>query len=132
MTRKTIQTTSAPAAIGPYSQGVSAGGWLFVSGQLGLDPATGKLAGSEFAEQARQALKNLGAILVAGGSGFDQVLSVDVYVTDMEKFAEFNNIYSEYFGDHKPARAVVEVSRLPKDALVEIKCVAECGGDSWP
>ncbi|MFZ5573523.1 MAG: RidA family protein [Thermodesulfobacteriota bacterium] len=132
MKQRIVQTTSAPAAIGPYSQGIAAGEFLFVSGQLGLAPASGELAGPEFGQQARQALANLGAILAAGGSGLDQVVAVDVYLTDMEKFTEFNGIYAEFFGDHKPARAVVEVSRLPRNALVEIKCTAICGMDTWP
>lgn len=127
MKRQIVQTESAPAAIGPYSQGIATGGWLFVSGQIGLDPLTGELVGAEFAQQVRQVIKNMGAILIAGGSSYDRVVSVDVYLTSMERFAEFNGIYREFFADHRPARAVVEVSGLPKNALVEIKCMAECG-----
>ncbi len=127
MELKTVQTTSAPAAIGPYSQAIAVGGWLFISGQIGLDPVTGELVGPEFDRQTRRVLQNLGAILAAGGSGYDRVISVDVYLTAMERFTEFNTIYREFFSDHKPARAVVAVSSLPKNALVEIKCVAKCG-----
>jgi len=119
-----IQTAQAPAAIGPYSQGIVAGSWLFVSGQLGLQPKTGELAGPGFAPQARQALENLRQIVQAGGCSLKDVAAVDVFLTDMGNFAEFNKIYSEYFSDHRPARAVVEVRALPRGAQVEIKCIA--------
>lgn len=121
-----IQTDRAPAAIGPYSQAVRAGGWLFVSGQIGLVPETGLLAGEGFLEQAAQSLQNLRAILEGAGLGLDDVASVDVFLVDMAQFAAFNKIYETFFGSHKPARAVVEVSGLPRGALIEIKCVA-CG-----
>lgn len=124
MEKRSIQTKDAPAAVGPYSQGVAAGQLLFVSGQLGLHPETGRLAGDAFEAQARQALDNMRAVLVAGGSDLEKVLSVDVFLTDMERFAEFNAIYAGYFDDCRPARAAVEVSRLPKDALVEVRCIA--------
>lgn len=119
-----IQTPSAPAAIGPYAQGIEAGKLVFVSGQLGLDPTRGELAGEDLAAQARQALANLKAILLAGGCAPYHVAAVDVYLTDMDDFAEFNGIYEDFFGDHKPARAVVAVKALPKNARVEIKCIA--------
>ena len=119
-----ISSPDAPAAIGPYSQAVAAGESLFVSGQLGMDPSTGELVGDDLADQARQALSNLVAILNAGGCTLDNVVAVDVFLTDMQEFVQFNAIYSEFFNDHKPARAVVEVSALPKGACVEIKCVA--------
>lgn len=124
MTLSAIHTDSAPAAIGPYSQAIAAGGLLFVSGQLGLDPATGELAGPDLGTQTRQALANLKQIVAAGGSRLDRVVAVDAYLTDMGDFAEFNGIYAEVFGDHKPARAVVAVAALPKGACVEIKCIA--------
>ena len=109
-----IQTENAPAAIGPYSQGIAAGPWRFVSGQLGMNPETGELVSDELAAQARQALKNLQQIVEAGGTSLNQVVAVDVFLTDMAKFSEFNEVYQEFFSDHRPARAVVEVSALPK------------------
>lgn len=127
MTHHPVHTPTAPAAIGPYSQAIVSGGHVFVSGQLGLDPATGELAGSMLAAQARQALANLEQIVLAAGTTMDRVLAVDVFLTDMGDFIEFNGIYSEAFGDHKPARAVVAVAGLPKGARVEIKCIAALG-----
>ncbi len=127
MELKSIQPDKAPAAIGPYSQAIDTGSLLFVSGQLGMNPQFGELVSSEFAPQANQALENLKQIVLAGGSDLTRVVAVDVFVTDMAKFAEFNEIYQNFFSDHRPARAVVEVSALPKGALVEIKCVV-CGG----
>ncbi len=127
MTLKMIKTEKAPAAIGPYSQGIAAGPWRFVSGQLGMNPQTGELVADDLASQARQALQNLKQIVMAGGCTLDQVVGVDVYLTDMARFVEFNRIYEEFFVDHRPARAVVEVSALPKGAVVEIKCVAYDG-----
>jgi 2-iminobutanoate/2-iminopropanoate deaminase len=127
MVLKTVQTDQAPAAIGPYVQAIVAGPLRFVSGQLGLIPQTGELAGSDLASQARQALQNLKQIVVAAGCALDEVAAVDVFLTDMGQFAEFNRIYEEFFTGHRPARAVVEVSALPKGALVEVKCVAYTG-----
>lgn len=124
MTLQTIQTQHAPAAIGPYSQAVIAAPFVFVSGQLGMDPATGNLVGDDLDGQARQAIENMKHILEAAGSGLDRVVAVEVYLTDMGEFADFNAIYAEYFAAHKPARAAVAVSALPKGACVEIKCTA--------
>lgn len=124
MALHTVETKAAPAAIGPYSQAVTAGDLLFVSGQLGMDPQSGEMVGAGLVEQARQALTNLTAILQAGRCTLDHVAAVDVFLTDMAKFAQFNTVYGEFFKAHKPARAVVEVSALPKGACVEIKCVA--------
>jgi 2-iminobutanoate/2-iminopropanoate deaminase len=124
MTLKTVQTDKAPAAIGPYSQAVVASPFVFVSGQLGMDPATGELVGSDLESQARQALENLKQILLAAGSSLEKVTAVEVFLTDMGQFAALNAIYAEYFTDHKPARAAIEVSALPKGARVEIKCTA--------
>jgi 2-iminobutanoate/2-iminopropanoate deaminase len=124
MELKIVQTDRAPAAIGPYSQGIAAGSWLFVSGQLGLDPQTGEMAGSDFEAQVRQALENLKQIVLAGNCKLEDVTAVDVFLTDMQNFAKFNAIYTEYFTEHRPARAVVEVRGLPKGAQVEIKCIA--------
>ncbi len=119
-----IQTNKAPAAIGPYSQGIAAGSMIFVSGQLGMDPGTGELVGDGVGAQARRALENLRQVLSAAGVQLTQVVSVDVFLTDMSDFVEFNGIYESVFGEHKPARAVVAVKALPKGACVEIKCVA--------
>ncbi len=124
MAHEIIQTDQAPAAIGPYSQGIGAGPLVFVSGQLGMHPDTGELVSPEFGPQAVQALENLKSILQAGGCELADVTAVDVFVTDMGAFAEFNEIYSGYFSEFKPARAVVEVSALPKGGVVEIKCAA--------
>ena len=119
-----IQSKEAPAAIGPYSQAIVAGDLVFVSGQLGLDPETGELKGADLDSQARQALSNLKAVLKAAECDLSHVTAVDVYLTDMGAFAEFNAIYESYFDTHKPARAVVGVKSLPKNGLVEIKCLA--------
>ncbi|MCF8080275.1 MAG: RidA family protein [Desulfobacterales bacterium] len=124
MKRKSITTDKAPSAIGPYSQGIAAGPWLFVSGQLGMNPQTGELVGKDLASQARQALENLTAVVEAGGGTLADVTAVEVFLTDMGDFAEFNGIYAEYFGAHKPARAAIGVAALPKGAAVEIKCIA--------
>jgi len=118
-----IHTDQAPAAIGPYSQGISAGSWHFVSGQLGLNPQTGELISPEMADQAHQALQNLKQIVEAAGCHLNQVVAVDVFLTDMGQFLAFNEIYAAFFGDHKPARAVIEVGALPKGGCVEVKCI---------
>ncbi len=124
MTLQTVKTDKAPAAIGPYSQAVVAPPFVFVSGQLGMDPATGDLVGDDLESQARQALENLRQILTAAGSSMEQATAVEVFLTDMGRFADFNAIYAEYFSASPPARAVIEVSALPKGACVEIKCTA--------
>ncbi|HEX9985256.1 MAG TPA: RidA family protein [Thermoanaerobaculia bacterium] len=119
-----VATTSAPQAIGPYSQAVRANGVLYTSGQIALDPATGNLVEGDFSAQARRAFENLKAVLQEGGSSFDKVLKATVYLTDLANFQTLNSIYAEYFGDHKPARTTVGVSQLPKGGLVEIDLVA--------
>jgi 2-iminobutanoate/2-iminopropanoate deaminase len=119
-----IRTEAAAAAVGPYSQGVDTGSLVFVSGQLGLAPGSGEFAGPDLASQTRQALANMRAVLEAAGLLPGNVVAVDVFLTDMAAFAEFNEIYAEFFAGHKPARAVVEVSGLPKGGLVELKCIA--------
>ena len=124
MEKLIIETNSAPRALGPYSQGVIIGQWFFVSGQLGLDPATGKLAGGGAAHEADRALKNIEAILKAGGSGMDQVVKVTLYLRDMGHFSEVNDVFSRYFISRPPARAAVGVADLPRDALVEIEAQA--------
>ncbi|WP_285905398.1 Rid family detoxifying hydrolase [Pseudodesulfovibrio pelocollis] len=118
----TIHTDKAPAAVGPYSQATRTGDMLFVSGQLGIIPGQGLAEG--FEAQTRQALDNLKAILEAGGSSLSRVLAVDVFIMDMARFADLNAIYAQYFGDHKPARAAIQVAGLPLDGLVEFKCIA--------
>jgi 2-iminobutanoate/2-iminopropanoate deaminase len=119
-----IQTSEAPSAIGPYSQAIRVGSWVFVSGQIGLDPKTGDMVEGGFEGQTRQVLDNMKSILKAAGLTLKNVASVDVFLTDMGQFATFNGIYQEYFSEHQPARAVVEVKGLPKWARVEIKCIA--------
>ena len=123
----TVQTDQAPAAIGPYSQAVVAPPFVFVSGQLGMDPATSDLVGDDLKSQARQALENVKQILLAAGSSLEQTAAVEVFLTDMGGFADFNAIYAEYFSAHRPARAAIEVSALPKGGVVEIKCTAVVG-----
>jgi 2-iminobutanoate/2-iminopropanoate deaminase len=130
MQPEVIQTDKAPAAIGPYSQGITAGPLVFVSGQLGMDPQTGDLVDDTVASQARQALENLTQVLAAAGVGLNQVAAVDVFLTDMEDFVTFNGVYESVFTDHKPARAVVAVKALPRAACVEIKCVAVRGTEA--
>lgn len=122
--RQAISTLSAPAAIGPYSQAIKSGNLLFLSGQIPLDPATGALVDGGIEEQTRQVFTNIGAILDAAGLSFDAVVSATVYVMDMNDFAKVNAIYAMYFSSPAPARATVQVARLPKDALVEIQVVA--------
>lgn len=122
--RRVVKTDRAPAAIGPYSQGVFAGDLFFSAGQIGLDPGSGALAGSGVEEQARQVFRNLGAVLEAAGLDFDDVVKTTVYVVDMEEFAAVNRVYAEFFPAPCPARSTVEVRRLPKDARVEVDLVA--------
>ena len=121
-----IATDKAPAAVGPYSQAVAVDGMLYVSGQLGLNPETMTLPAS-FSDQAEQSLKNLGAILEAAGCSVKDIVSVDVFLVDMGEFKTLNGIYASFMGDHKPARAAVQVAALPLGGLVEIKCIAKIG-----
>jgi 2-iminobutanoate/2-iminopropanoate deaminase len=122
--RDVVHTDSAPAAVGPYSQAIVAGGWVWASGQIGLDPATGEMVPGGVADQARQSLTNLIALLAAAGSGPERVVRTTVYLTDMEDYAEVNAVYAEFFADSSPARACVAVAGLPKGARVEIDAVA--------
>lgn len=126
MTRSIIKTDQAPEPVGPYSQAIKANGWLYVSGQIPLDPATGLLMEASFEYQVRKVLDTIKAILETGGSGLDRVVKVTIFLIDMDRFAELNAIYAEYFGESCPARACVEVSRLPRDAQVEIEAIALC------
>ncbi|MGC8494134.1 MAG: RidA family protein [Syntrophobacteraceae bacterium] len=127
MSVETIRTEKAPAAIGPYSQAIRANGFVFVSGQIPIDPLNGEIVSGGFAAQARQSLENVKQVLIASGAGLEKVVAVDVFVTDINEFATFNKVYEEFFSAHKPARAVVEVKGLPRGVLVEVKCVAALG-----
>jgi 2-iminobutanoate/2-iminopropanoate deaminase len=122
--RQAVSTSSAPKAIGPYSQAIRAGSLLFVSGQVPIDPATGELVQGDIAAQTRRVFENLGAILKAAHSSFDQVVRTTVYLADMNDFAAMNEVYGSYFSAPAPARATVQVARLPKDARVEIDVIA--------
>ncbi len=122
--KKIISTTSAPAAIGPYSQGVWTGELLFLSGQIPIDPQTGTMVDGDAAAQAEQVLKNVGAILASQGLTFRNVVKATVFATDMGNFSAVNEVYGRFFEEEPPARSFVEVSALPKGALVEIEVVA--------
>ncbi|TXL66550.1 RidA family protein [Cerasibacillus terrae] len=120
---KAIHSEKAPAAIGPYSQAIQAGDFIFVSGQLGIDPTTGELA-SGVEAQTKQVLENLKAILSEAGSDFSQVVKFTIYTTSMDDFGTINEIYGSYLEEPYPARATIEISRLPKDGLVEMDVIA--------
>ena len=122
--RDVIRTEGAPAAVGPYSQAIRAGGCVWVSGQIPLDPATGTLVAGDMRAQARRALEHLAAVLEAAGSGMDRVIRATVYLVDMDDFAAVNDEYAAWFGERPPARACVAVAALPKGARVEIDAVA--------
>ena len=124
MAKMVIHTTRAPEAVGPYSQAVSANGLVFCSGQVALDVESGELVRGSVADETRQALRNLSAVLDAAGSSTANVVKVTAYLTDMGDFQEFNEAYAEFFGGEPPARATVGVSALPKGARVEVECVA--------
>ena len=123
--RYTVESNEAPKAIGPYSQGIKAGGFVFVSGQVALDPKTGEMVGADVAAQTERVLQNLQAIVEAAGSDLDRVVKTTVYLRTMNDFAAMNEVYRKYFKNAPPARATVAVAGLPKDALVEIDVVAE-------
>lgn len=125
--REVISTESAPGAIGPYSQAIKAGGMIFCSGQIPIDPATGEFVSDVVSEQTEQVLKNLSEVLRAGGSSLDDVVKTTVYLADMSDFAEMNEVYGRYFSGNKPARATVQAAGLPKAARVEIDCIALAG-----
>lgn len=122
--REAVSTPSAPAAIGPYSQAISAGGLLFVSGQIPLDPATGAMVDGDIAAQTHRVFKNLEEILKAGGASLNAVVRTTVYLADMNDFPAMNEVYATYFSSPAPARATVQAARLPRDARVEIDCIA--------
>ena len=122
--KERIQTENAPAAIGPYSQAIKAGGFVFCSGQVAIDPQTGQFVAGGVAEQTEQVLKNLSAVLEAAGSSLDQVVKTTVFLADMKEFSEMNEVYARFFSEPPPARATVAAAGLPRDARVEIEAVA--------
>ena len=122
--RIVVTSPNAPAAVGPYSQAIKVGNLIFCSGQIPLDPKTGQIVGTDVATQTEQVLKNLQAVLEVVNSGLFQVVKTTVYLKDMNDFAAMNEVYAKYFSVDPPARATVEVCRLPKDVLVEIDCIA--------
>ena len=124
MQREVVTTEKAPRAIGPYEQAIKINGFLFTSGQIAIDPATGKLIEGDISVQTRRVLENLKAVLEAGGSSLDQVVKATVYLTDLSTFSKMNGIYAEYLGHVKPARSTVGVASLPLGASVEIELVA--------
>lgn len=124
MANQTVSTEAAPGAIGPYSQAVISGNMMFCSGQIPIDPATGEFAAGGVAEQTRQVITNLAAVLEAGGASLSSVVKTTVFLADMNDFAAMNEVYSEFFSENKPARATVQAARLPRDAKVEIECIA--------
>lgn len=121
---KKIATEKAPGAIGPYSQAVVAGGLVYTSGQIAIDPASGELAGTDIAQQTEQVMKNLGAVLAAAGSSYEMAVKTTCFLADIADFSVFNEVYGRYFTG-KPARSCVAVKALPKGALVEVEVVAE-------
>ncbi|HJP95648.1 MAG TPA: RidA family protein [Pyrinomonadaceae bacterium] len=122
--RQQIQTKNAPAAIGPYSQAIKAGGLVFVSGQIPIDPQTGEFVAGGITEQTEQVLKNLAAVLEAAGSGLDRVVKTTVFLADMKEFSGMNEVYARFFQSPPPARATVAAAGLPRDARVEIEAIA--------
>ncbi len=123
-TRKVIQTENAPDAIGPYSQAIAVGDTVYVSGQIPLDPQTGKFAGSDITTQTYRVMDNVKAIVEASGSSMDKVIKCSIFLSDMGDFATVNEIYGSYFGNEPPAREAIAVKTLPKNALVEVSCIA--------
>jgi 2-iminobutanoate/2-iminopropanoate deaminase len=122
--RQQVQTKNAPAAIGPYSQAIKANGFVFVSGQIPIDPETGEFVSGGIAEQTDRVLRNLAAVLEASGSGLDQVVKTTVFLADMKEFSGMNEVYATFFSGPPPARATVAAAGLPRDARVEIEAVA--------
>lgn len=124
MSKEVIRSDAAPLPIGPYSQAIRAGGLLFLAGQIPLDPATGQMAAGDIKAQARRVLQNLAAVLEAAGSSMDRVVKTTVFLKDMNDFGAMNEEYASFFKELPPARSTVQVARLPRDALVEIECIA--------
>ncbi len=124
MAKKIISTDKAPAAIGPYSQAIQSGNFLYTSGQIALDPSSGEVVTGGIQAQAKQVLENLKAVLAAGGASLDKVVKTTCFLNDMKDFVPFNEVYQTYFSENPPARSCVAVERLPKDVLVEIEAIA--------
>ncbi len=122
--RETVATPRAPQAIGPYAQAIKASGFVFTSGQIALDPASGELLQGDIAAQTDRVLKNLSEVLLAAGSSLDRVVRTTVFLKNMAEFGRMNEVYARFFSEHPPARSTVEVARLPKDVLVEIDAIA--------
>ncbi len=127
--KRAIKTDDAPAAIGPYSQGIVAGPFLFTAGQIALEPASGELVGADAAAQTRQVMANLSAVLKAAGASWEDVVRADIYLVDLDDFASVNDVYAEYAGGDPPARITVQVAALPRGARVEIAAVAFVGAE---
>lgn len=127
MERQVIHSDLAPKAIGPYSQAIRAGDFIFCAGQTPIDPATGNLVEGGIEEQTRRVLQNLAAVLAAAGTSFDRVVKTTVFLLDMNDFARMNAVYAEFFPTNPPARSTIQVARLPKDARVEIELIALTG-----
>jgi len=125
--KRIIKTEDAPKAIGPYSQAVVAGGFVFASGQIPTDPATGQFVEGGITEQTEQVLRNLSKVLEAAGTGLERVVKTTVFLADMNDFAAMNEVYARFFGENPPARSTVQAARLPRDARVEIDLVALAG-----
>jgi 2-iminobutanoate/2-iminopropanoate deaminase len=125
--KQIVSTEQAPRAIGPYSQAVISNGFVFLSGQIPLDPATNQLIDADVAAQTERVLENLKAVLAAAGSSLERVVKTTVYLKDMSEFAKMNEVYARYFPANPPARATVEAARLPRDVRVEIDCIATAG-----
>ena len=126
MIKRIIQTEQAPAAIGPYSQAIRIGDFLYTSGQIALDPESGIFLSGEIEEETEQTLKNISAILQAGGVNFENVIKTTVYLSNLNDFTRMNQVYEKYFSKNKPARACVQVAALPKGAKIEIDAIASC------
>ncbi len=124
MNKEIVTTENAPGAIGPYSQAIKAGGLIFCSGQIPIDPKTGEFVSDVVGKQTEQVLRNLNEVLKAAGTSLDHVVKTTVFLADMNDFAEMNEVYGRFFSENKPARATVEAARLPRDSKVEIDCIA--------
>ncbi|MDB5141356.1 MAG: reactive intermediate/imine deaminase [Mucilaginibacter sp.] len=122
--KKVIHTNNAPAPIGPYSQAIAAGNFVFVSGQIPLDPATGELVSENVKAETKQVMENIKAVLLEAGLGFDHIVKTSIFLTDMQSFAQVNEVYGTYFTDQYPARETVQVAALPKNVNVEISVIA--------
>jgi 2-iminobutanoate/2-iminopropanoate deaminase len=122
--RESVTSGQAPTPVGPYSQAIRVGGFVFCAGQIALDPATGALVAGDIADQTRQVLRNLGEVLRSAGTSFDHVVKTTVYLADLEDFSRMNAVYGEYFGNPAPARSTIQAARRPRDARIEIDAIA--------